>query len=269
MKEIFNKYIVKILILIFIVKLTCIVLLFFLPQSGIQMPTNKTQNLMYQNYKISSFFGLNAKEAKVVEQSVQKEIFKIDDLILRAVYNDKNNGFIVFAQKDNLEKNIILAKNQTYKGYKLIKIKTTLAILQKNNKNYELSFKEQTNTVPLQKRVKQVVKQDLSTDVLRAVNKDDVMYYAKNFDAIWKNIAIQEVQKDGQIQGFKVMSVNKNSIFGKLGLTDGDTILSVNNQPLKSYADAFNIYNNIGEYESMKITIIRDNEQKELEYEIH
>ncbi len=264
------KNITIVLAFIVVAKLISIIILYFLPKSGVEFATSNTQNIPYKSYRVASIFGLKA-EQKNIKITPPKEILQIDSLILRAVYGNEKQGFIVFSEKNGGGENIILPLNQEYKSYKLILIKPKSAILEKNGKNYELVFKESENSNYIQRvsTPKPVEKKaETYTDVVRAVSKKDVMHYAKNFDAIWKNIAIQEIKKNGIIEGFEVMSVKQSSIFGKLGLERGDIIKSVNNQEIKTYADAFKIYNNIKEYESLKIEIIRNKQKKELEYEI-
>ena len=45
-------------------------------------------------------------------------------------------------------------------------------------------------------------------------------------------------------------------------------IAIINNNSLNSYADAFNVYNNIGDTRYLNIEILRNNEVVELNYEI-
>lgn len=263
------KNIITLLSMIAIAKLIGLIVLFFLPKSGVEIASNDVNSMKYRSYKVSNSFGLVTNKKKKPPKAPPKEVLRIDSLILHALYGDDIHGFIVFAEKKAPLANIILALNHDYKGYKLTHIKPQSAILEKGGKAYELLFKELTSSIPLQNRVSVPIPKDLgNTDVVRAVSKKDVMHYAKNFDSIWKNIAIKEIKKDGKIDGFKVISVNKSSIFARLGLLRGDIITSVNNQSLKSYADAFNIYNNIKDYDSLKISIIRNKQKKELEYEI-
>lgn len=264
------KYLTIILSMAVIAKAISMVLLYKLPKSGVEASRNSANLVAYKGYKIASNFGL-VQRKKVEQKAPPKETLKIDSLVLMALYGEGERGFIVFAEVNNPNDSKILSINQEYKGYKLTHIELMSAILEKGGKAYELVFKEAPNSVPLQKRVSAPppkIENLGDTNVLRAVKKKDVMYYAKNFDAIWKNIAIKEVVKNGKIDGFKVLSVKQNSIFAQLGLLAGDTIMAVNNKPLKSYADAFNIYNNIKDYESLKIDIIRKNEKRELEYEV-
>ncbi len=275
MRKILNNKIIKllaiILILAAIAKFANLIALYFLPKTGVELSSDISANIKYRGYKISNLFDL--KRAQTTKQAPKpiENVFKIDSLILHAIYGDNKQGFIVFAEKTNASNTHILALNDSYKGYKLAQIRLSSVILQKNEKNYELKFKEsKKSAIPLQKRILKTPPKELigNTDVLRAVRKKDVMHYAKNYKEIWKNIAIKEIKRNGKIDGFKVMSVKANSIFAQLGLLKGDIIMSVNNQPLKSYADAFKVYNNIGNIDSIKLDIIRNKEKKELEYEV-
>ena len=63
--------------------------------------------------------------------------------------------------------------------------------------------------------------------------------------------------------------IKSGTIFSRLGLKAGDTIKSINNNPLKSYADAFGVYYKIENTKALKITILRENKERELEYEIY
>ncbi len=273
MRQVINSKVLnlllKVLITVVIAKLIGLIVLYFLPKSPVHYALADANNVKYRNYKASKLFDLNSS----IKQSPSKKIdntLKIDNLLLHAIYGHKDYGFIVFARKSTPDQNHILSVGQDYEGYKLTYIKTHSAILQKNGTNYEIVFKDEPNSKPLFTRVSrpQPQQENETSGVLRAVKRKDVMHYAKNFKEIWKNIAIKEIKVNGKIDGFKIMSVKADSIFSQLGLKRGDVIKSVNQRPLHSYADAFKIYNNINKYESLKLEIIRNNQKKELEYEI-
>ena len=108
-------------------------------------------------------------------------------------------------------------------------------------------------------------------EVKIAVLKRDIERYKKHFNDIWKNISIQEQidPKTKRLTGFKVTRVNKKSIFGKIGLQKGDIIIGANNKIFRTYSDVLRLYNNIDKYNSIKLTILRNNQKKDLEYEIY
>jgi len=121
-----------------------------------------------------------------------------------------------------------------------------------------------------EKIVKEIIKyRAITDDEPISVSKYDLRYYTSNMSRIWKNINIQDVKVNGKIDGFKIISINKNSVFGKLGLKKGDIIKAINNQKLKSYSDAFKVYKKINKLDDLQITILRNNIERDLEYEIY
>lgn len=259
----------KLLVMLVFAKFISLTLLFFLPLSSLERVGDSVGSIKYRSYRPSKLFDAQTHTSSINKEPISTAL-RIDSLTLHAIYGNSIEGFIVFAEKSKPNENHILALHQSYGGYKLVGIKQKSAILSKNGTNYELVFKDTGKAIPLEQRVSRALAKQLEDDtgVLRAVRKKDVMYYAKNFKAIWKNIAIKEIMRNGKIDGFRVMSVKKDSIFGQLGLAKGDVIKSVNNQKLKSYGDAFKIYHNIKDYDSLKLVIIRNKQEKELEYEI-
>ncbi len=85
---------------------------------------------------------------------------------------------------------------------------------------------------------------------------------------IGKTIDISAVANGAKISGFRVNTIAPESIFTQLGIINGDIILSVNNKKLESYADALALYAQVPNLRSIRITVNRNNLQKELIYEI-
>jgi len=67
----------------------------------------------------------------------------------------------------------------------------------------------------------------------------------------------------------KKIRIDPNSKFATLGLRKGDVIIKANNIPLKSYRDAMNVYKNINKFDAINIVVMRNNQEKELVYEIN
>ncbi len=93
-------------------------------------------------------------------------------------------------------------------------------------------------------------------------------HYVNNIAEIWKNIAITPVIVNGSIEGFRVDAVANGSLFETLGIQKGDILRTVNNKSLHSYADAIASYESILRMTSLKITLSRNNQDKDLEYDI-
>lgn len=242
----------------------------FLPLSGEEKSVVQKSDMPFKNYKPSKLFALKSELPKA-EQKVEIEVYKLDNLELKAIVAQENgDGWAVLVDKTNPNKSEFLKKDDEYKGYRLVELKESEAIFLRDGKKYSVIMKkpefkgiqESSLSIPL------ATNKFDDKDVIRSIPRREVAKYRANYSEIWKNIAIKEVVKDGKIEGFKINRIKEGSIFEQLGLKVGDLIVAVNNKKLESYADAFKIYNDIEKYESLKFTILRDNQEREIVYEV-
>ncbi len=264
MNQAIIKEIIKIFFLIFIpfiiVKALYLGLNFyFLEKRGVNYKAKNNSNF-YEKFKFSKSFDLkvakNTPKTKKIE--LKTEIYKLVNLKLKAVYISEGNTFIAVEEKNKTE---FIDLNSEFNGYKLIEVEINRAIFEKNNKNYELIIDDS--------KLPEVKESDIIKDDFYTVKKDIIKKFSNNFDEIWKNISIKEIKENGEIKGFKVRYIKPKSIFNQIGLKAGDIIIAINNIELKSYADAFGIYKKISKIKNLKVTLIRDNLEKEIEYEIN
>ena len=255
------KFIFSLFVVALIAKLATLPLYFLLPHFGVEQPKDYSINI-YHKYNVAKAFGLVPIKKKVIPK---KPVYQLTNLKLKAIYSEGKNGVIAIEEKGQL---IFLSTGESFKGYKLIEVKPDRAIFEKDGKHYELILEEQGLKGKFSIQDPSFYNPD---EVKFAVLKRDINRFKKNFNQIWKNISIQEQidPKTKKLKGFKVTRVNKNSIFGKMGLQKGDIIIGANNKIFKSYSDVLRLYNNIDKYNSIKLTILRDNKKKDLEYEIY
>jgi general secretion pathway protein C len=280
------KSIMPFFLLIGVVYILNSILYFYLPKKSVEI--NKSQNIVlkYRNFNIKKMFDKKKVVKKVAPPVVKKEYQLLKNLKLNAIYFvDNYDGWIVvFDKKNNKEKTHILSINDDYKGYRLIKLYKKYVIFKNKDKEYKLllgdsknanytiepnaTMATHTNTAPAPISANNdanIVVLDDKVSVKRAYLNS----YINNFDKIWRDIAIVESRdKQGNIDGFKVTSINNGSPFEKLGLHTQDVIQSVNNVDLNSYNAAFGIYKNINNIEDLNIRIKRNNKTMELNYEI-
>ncbi|MDQ7068989.1 MAG: PDZ domain-containing protein [Sulfurimonas sp.] len=69
--------------------------------------------------------------------------------------------------------------------------------------------------------------------------------------------------------GFKVNRIKANSKMATLGLQKGDVITKANNIELKSFKDALDLYKKIDKIETISLVILRNNQEREIIYDIH
>ena len=240
-------------------KFLSIILMLFLPDSHNEKNTPSSVSIEFRNYKVDEAFGFHTRSQNDAMQT-NGATHDLKDFILKAIYKRGNSGYIVIVNKSSKE-STVLAKDETYQNYTLTHIFTKYVIFTKNGVNYNLKlFGDNPGDI-----VK--VKSSSTTNSL-SIPKAEVLKYATDLDAIWKNIAIQEVMKDGKITGFEIQSIKEKSAFGQLGLQAKDIITKINGEPLNSYAQAFKIYNDIASYDYLEITVTRNGIEKDLGYEI-
>jgi general secretion pathway protein C len=233
----------------------------------------KQPEIEYAKYYISRSFKekkiIRIEKPKVViKEEIKKEYKIISNISLKAIYQTSNNkGWIVISEISS-SKTHILGVDEFFKKYRLKFIFTKYVVFEKDNKEYKLPLHKSENTKKLNYTItpkETIIKKQ---DSLYEIKKTTINSYINNFDKIWKEISIKERKVDGKIDGFKITSMARRTIFRDLGLRQNDIIKSVNNIKLKSYADAFKIYKKINKMRNISFIIIRDNKELELEYEI-
>jgi type II secretion system protein C len=253
----------RLLILLLVAKLISLVLWWYLPSEGVELNAKKSYKAKYQRVYFSNMLVFS----KVSDVQAQKEasIYSIDSLILKGLYGSKSFGYAIVAKKASPKATTIVSVGELYEGYKLIEIDLDQVIFSKNSKEYALALEASGKLTPsdVMKRVANVEQES------KAVSKTDIDYYSKNPKEIWKNIAISEVRKNGKIEGFKVNRITKGSKLATLGLEVGDVIIRANNVELTSYNDAIKLYKDIDNISVLELVVQRDNQEKEIIYEIH
>jgi general secretion pathway protein C len=74
--------------------------------------------------------------------------------------------------------------------------------------------------------------------------------------------------KDGKPNGFKLYAIRPNSIFGKIGLQNGDTIKAINGLDMSSPDKALEIYTKLRYASHLSVSVERRGESTTLDYSI-
>ena len=267
----FNKLIQKLIpyaFLLLLAYLVSTIFFIYLPKNGVDFIDTSTQTLEYKKY--DGFYS-NIKTAikkKEVKKVVKQET--LSKYILKAIYSTTlNSGWVTIENKQN-KKSYILSQFEEIDGYILTKLYKNYVILEKQAKEYRLNIIQANKKVVYNvTNVVNNVEENIVVDGNSVVIKRDYLdTYVNDIDKVWNNISINEIRTNGKLDGFKVMKVTKNSVFGKLGLKKNDVIKAINNNILTSYSDAFKVYNNISNTKYLNLEILRNNEILELNYEI-
>jgi general secretion pathway protein C len=86
--------------------------------------------------------------------------------------------------------------------------------------------------------------------------------------AIVKGARVVPAMKNGKPEGFKMYAIRPSSAFAKLGLTNGDTLTSINGFELNSADKALEVYTKLREATSLELEVIRRGKPVTLKYTI-
>lgn len=238
------------------------IIFFILPKNGVDFVKDESLSLNYTKYGFYS----NTKTNEI-KNDFKQTIQDLSKYNLKAIYyTNINSGWVVLEQNTGSE-SYILSYGEKIDGYSLSKLFKNYIIFEKDKKEYKLEIKEEySNHEESNNSSKQeiIIKNNGAT-----VSRDYLNSYIKDIDKVWKNIEISELKNGDKLDGFKINNINKDSVFAKIGLKEGDIIKMVNNSVLSSYADALKVYGNMENTRYINMQILRNNEVVELNYEIN
>ncbi len=256
-----------------IAKLLWSVGLFFLDKDA--LTAQKEGDFIY-HYNINlanSIIG----SSKVVAPTKQVETHnRVDDIKLKGTFASENESFIVI--EDNLG-TTFLYLTEKYVGYKLIEVYDERAVLEKNGVKYDIVLEDEDHGTPSKSSGNNRSSQSTSKEPEPklefipgepvAVTRSELNSYVKNPNKIWKNIRIQELRRDGTLNGFRVNYVKKGSFFESAGLKSGDVIKGIDGKEIQSLSDVMKYYSNIETLDGLSLSVTRGEEELDLEFNVN
>lgn len=220
----------------------------------------------YDLYRLGSLFSLAEENNGTSMKKVMKEVLTPVPHTLNAVYSDGSRAFVAI---NDGQSTTFVDYGDVYKNtYRLVSISPTSAVFSAYGTRMHLRLGEPGNLTIKEKVASYVPDASTAAASNYVIPRSMVDRYTQNMGETWKNIAMQEVVDQGKIIGFKVSKITEGTPFALLGLQKGDIITGIDNKPLTSYATAFSSYQNGLRRSAIKITVLRNNQPKDLEYEI-
>lgn len=100
------------------------------------------------------------------------------------------------------------------------------------------------------------------------ISKDLVAKVTENPMAFMKGARVVPAMKNGKPEGIKLYAIRPSSPYAKLGLTNGDTLTSVNGFELTSAEKGLEIYQKLRSSTSLEVEVIRRGKPVTLKYSI-
>ncbi|MEY4504779.1 MAG: hypothetical protein RL154_1075 [Pseudomonadota bacterium] len=171
----------------------------------------------------------------------RSQVKSLSNYSLKAIFADDGGGFVLFYDGS---KQVVLDIGANYSGYTLTRLDGDKAIFSFDGRQYELVLQKNENSVQT--------------------------FSKQQIDKLFKNPAeligeIDVTQADG---GLTVLKVKNGGTFDKMGLGVGDVIQELNGEKTTSMSSLATILPNLQNATSIKLKILRNNQEKELNYDI-
>jgi type II secretion system protein C len=261
----------KLLVLLLLAKLISLGVWWYLPSEGVELEAKKSYQPTYQRVTFHNMLravkrdkGSQHEEGEMSSSSTSSS-YTMSNFILKGIYGSRFSGYAIIAKKSTPNDADIVAVDDIYEGYILKEIALSEVVFVKDKKEYKLRLEE--SSAKLFQQIEQMQTQDGESGQ-KEVTRADIQTYSQNPALIWKDIGIQEVKEGTKIVGFKVTRVKAGSKMATLGLMKDDLIIKANNIALSSLNDVLKLYKDIDKIETLALTILRNNQEQEIVYEI-
>ncbi|MFK5882376.1 MAG: hypothetical protein QM482_09200 [Sulfurospirillum sp.] len=236
-----------------------VILLIFMDRGVKEIKFEQQKTQYIENFP--KFLNLNRVRSKRVSPKIKK-VENLGAMILQACYASQNKKFIIFKEGS---KTIFLDLNQSYKGAKLLDVGLDYAVFSKNGKKIELKLEE----IKTKTQAKKGMLQSSGREKYIGVKRDDFKKYTKNIRRALRDVRIQELRKKRKFAGIRLSFIRRGSLFDKMRLKVGDVIKSIDGNELGSMMDLLPYYNRINDTATIQVGFERNNEMKEIIYEIN
>lgn len=262
MKDILLKFLsVKNFLTIFYLFATALllnsILEFFLPKITQEYIFYNNSSKIFHSDISKLFCPVKSDKKKKSLTSFDFEVIK--DLKLKAIYIDEipDKSFIIVS---NGQREDFIFLGDVYKNYLLKDIKPNFAVFERMGKRYIL-YLENGKKERFEKREEQ----ESDTDFVK-ISKNEFLKYKKKINKLVNDISLDPIDYKG-IKAYKITYLRKHSPLRKLGIKEGDIIYQINGEGVENPSILNKIIN--GEkIEGLYLSIYRNNEEKEIYYEI-
>jgi len=254
----------KLLVILVITKALSLALLWYLPSDGVELSVQENYKPKYQRVDFKNMIHNSKAVAQKTTKTAVTSV-SITNMVLKGLYGTKSRGFVIVARKSSPKVTTIVEVGEEYLGFRLKSIIPNGAVFTKGGKEYILELEK----LKLQKSFINRVEKKSSSNSVKNVSRSDITYYSKNPTKIWKEISIRPLKNGRKLKGFKVTKVVRGSKMAELGLQKNDVIIRANNIELNSLKSVTDLYSNMSNINAIELVVLRNNQEKELVYEIN
>jgi len=248
----------------------------YLPERGVSIETGRVKSALHYRYRFAS--DVAPPKVETPTQKPVKRAPSIRDIQLVGIYSSKDSCIVTLLKKG---KSHILSNGETIDGFVLTGASAREAYFEKDGKAYTLKLFEEkqknkasVGTIePANQTAGEAPEEEVDTEIssrdgVKLVPRSLLKSYVSDMNKAMKDIGLRPVKRAGQMLGYKVRFIRRGSPLGKLGLRRGDVIKSINGEDIVDFNGPMGILKSADTIEGLTLTVIRKNEEKELEYEV-
>ena len=262
--------------LIVLVKLIWVVIAYlYLPEQGISMERGGAKSALHYRYRLAS--NVAAPKIKTPVKKPTQRVPSIKNIQLVGIYSSADGCIVTLLKKG---KSHILSNGDEIDGFILKSASAKEAYFERKDKKYTLKLfegkKKNSHSIGTIESVtaadsdnqEESTEEISSRDGIKLVPRSLLKSYVFDMDKAMRDMGLRPVRRAGQMLGYKVRFIRKSSPLNKLGLRRGDVIKAINGEDIVDFNGPMDILKRADTIEGLTITVIRNNEEKELEYEV-
>ncbi|MBN1773358.1 MAG: hypothetical protein JXB32_19000 [Deltaproteobacteria bacterium] len=109
---------------------------------------------------------------------------------------------------------------------------------------------------------------EVVSDTERNVQRSLINTILDNQDIAMRQARVMPHEENGEVAGFKVYGIRRESLFGKLGLENGDLVRSINGIPMTGADKALQAYGRLRMADQIAVTVTRRGQDMTLNFAI-
>jgi len=170
----------------------------------------------------------------------------------------------------NTKKQAIYKIGDTVQGATIASVERGRVILKVGGKEQVLSFDEpqkvSTPQPPAQAQAPPQPPEPKPKQI--TIHRGEIDASMQDLPKLMSQVNLAPHFKDGQPAGIAIHRINPGSIFQKLGLQNGDILVGVEGNPIKTPEDLINLYDKLKNAEYVKVQVERGGSMVDIEYDI-
>jgi general secretion pathway protein C len=219
--------------------------------------------------------GGKSKKVLIKEGALEKTPLQVR--LRGTVYREKGHSVAIIEDLKTRKQDLYHVGDMILGEAKLIAVSRNKVYLERNGKQEILEVYEKTEEKPIEGPAERPparrsifpgegIKR-LSADRYR-IPQEDLKDAFENMNQLLTQVRVVPNFKDGEPDGFKLLSIKRGSLIHRAGLRDGDIVKRVNGIEIDSPDKAFEVYEQVKNEPLITVEVLRGGSTKTFRYEV-